>query len=270
MIKWLQSKSGLDERFTINHYIKCIFLNYDADVFMNTMKITEVTPFNNNIIPVKWWFIPDLKKLIRVKDGVAKHRNNDFNTEIMPLLKGNEDCWVWRDNLDTMYFHNKEYDFSFSKYKEPLDIEWDKCQTLLDSYSRGGFIVEDSKGNTYMKSNKTNRLIGQLMSIRNINKGGYEFVIGFCDAGEVVDTTTIVMSEIPFSLESALKRRGVYPNIKHSSYNIEDCLVVELNYTWSTSKDWHLSFVTVLDDYGIEDIGDISYYYSVVGEDEYD
>lgn len=270
MMKWLKNKSGTSESFSIQTYLNCIYNNWDAKRISESRKFNQIKPYNASVIPKKWWFIPDLKQLIRVKDGLAKHRNHQLNTDIMVLLNGDEDCFVWRDALDTSYLHNKPYEFTFSKYKESLHTEWDKCQTLLESYSRGGFLIEDDEGNTFLKSNSTNRVRGQLMSIRNLGKGGYEFVIGFSDAGEIIDATTIELDSIPFSLEGALKRRGVMPNLKHSSYNIDDCLVVSLNYTWTTDKDWHLSFHEVLDEEGIDFIDEVSYYYSVVGEDEHD
>jgi hypothetical protein len=110
-----------------------------------------------------------------------------------------------------------------------------------------------------------------MLSVRNIGKGGYEYVIGFSDGGEIVDATTIVMETVPYNLDGALKRRGVHANIRHAFHNIEDCLVVKLNHTWSPTDGWHLCFVDTESEMGIDDIDDITDYYAIVGEeDEHD
>ena len=48
------------------------------------------------------------------------------------------------------------------------------------------------------------------------------------------------------------------------NHEVEDCLVVKVNYTWSPTHDWHLKFDSVEDDMGIDDIDDINDYYTVV------
>ena len=139
---------------------------------------------------------------------------------------------------------------------------------MLDSYAKGGFLIHHET-NYYLKSNGTNTLYSQILTIQNLNKGGYEIVIGFSDAGEVVDTTTLTIDTLPFSLDNALKRRGVNANIRHTFHNVDECLVGKFNYTWSPDDGWHLKFIEVEDTMGVDGVDDILDYYAITGgEDE--
>jgi hypothetical protein len=107
------------------------------------------------------------------------------------------------------------------------------------------------------------------MTVRNLNKGGYEIVIGFSDAGEVVETTTHRMNELPLQLNEALLRRGVSASVRYAFQHVEDCLVAKFMYTWSPNEEWHLKFIEVENNKGESDVDDILDYFAVVGgEDE--
>tara|TARA_S200002703_G_scaffold147042_1_gene142536 strand:- start:152 stop:712 length:561 start_codon:yes stop_codon:yes gene_type:complete len=185
---------------------------------------------------------------------------------------------MWENPTGTGHWHSTNSQLPFSLYKEPMTHEWHESQVLLDSYAKGGFLIADESSIAYKESKKptyyllskgTNVLYAQILTIRNLDKGGYEIVIGFSDAGEVVDTTTHKLETLPFVLDNALKRRGVHPNIRFAFHKVEDCLVAKFNHTWSPDDGWHLKFVDVEDDMGIEDVDNILDYFTIVGgEDE--
>jgi len=266
MVKWLQKHSGLNHEYSFEEHINVIYYNISPSQIVTSTN-TKLESWDNTITPSKWWFITDCSKMMWLSNGVARNRNGTLNAKYMPLLNGKEECWVWDNPTGTGMWHSKDEDVSFSKYKEAMTHEWHESQVLLQSYAKGGFLITD-ENKYYLLTNGTNTLYGQMLSVRNIGKGGYEYVIGFSDGGEIVDATTIVMETVPYNLDGALKRRGVHANIRHAFHNIEDCLVVKLNHTWSPTDGWHLCFVDTENEMGIDDIDDITDYYAIVGDDD--
>ena len=45
----------------------------------------------------------------------------------------------------------------------------------------------------------------------------------FSDAGEVVETTTHRMNELPLQLNEALLRRGISASVRYAFQHVEDC-----------------------------------------------
>ena len=266
MIKWLQKHSGLGHEYSFEEHLNVIYYKISPSQIVASTN-TKLETWDNAVTPSKWWFITDCSKLIWLSNGVARNRNGTLNAKYTPLLNGKEECWTWQNPTDTNMWHSKDEDVAFSKYKEAMTHEWHESQILLQSYAKGGFLITDET-NYYLLTNGTNTLYGQMLSVRNINKGGYEFVIGFSDGGEIVDATTIVMEIIPFNLDGVLKRRGVHANIRHAFQNIDDCLIVKLNHTWSPNDGWHLCFVDTEDGMGIDEIDDITDYYAIVGDED--
>ena len=266
MLKWLKKHSQLEYgKYTFEEYMNVIFYNISPAKIVESSNV-KLQTWDSTVTPSKWWFITDCSKMFHVCKGIARNRNGTLNAKYMPLLNGDEECWVWENPLGTGMWHNEDIELSFSNYKEPITHEWHESQVLLQSYAKGGFLITD-ENNYYLLTNGTNTLYGQLLSVRNIGKGGYEFVIGFSDGGEIVDATAIIMEKLPFDLEVALKRKGLNVKARLAFHNIEDCLVVKLNYTWSPTDGWHLCFVDIENDMGIDDIDDITDYYAIVGDD---
>lgn len=277
LTKWLQRNSKLNAEHSFDIHLSVIFdglsVPQDAPTFQRLSSWEGGTPD-------RWWFVTDCATLKYVGDGLVRNRNGSLNVKYTPLLNSNTECWMWENPTGTGYWHSTNTELPFSLYKEPMTHEWYESQVLLDSYSKGGFLIahESNKSSAYKESKKptyyllskgTNVLYGQILTIRNLDKGGYEIVIGFSDAGEVVDTTTHRLETLPFVLDNALKRRGVHPNIRHAFHKVDDCLVAKFNHTWSPNDDWHLKFVDVEDDMGIDDVDDILDYFTIVGgEDE--
>jgi hypothetical protein len=265
MLKWLKKQSGLQQG-SFEEYMNVIFYNVSPTKIVESSN-AKLQSWDSTITPSKWWFITDCSKMFHVCKGIARNRNGTLNAKHMPLLNGDEECWVWENPLGTGMWHSEDIELSFSNYKEPITHEWHESQMLLQSYAKGGFLITD-ENNYYLLTNGTNTLYAQLLNVRNIGKGGYEFVIGFSDGGEIVDATTLLMDKIPYELEETLARRGIKANFRHAFHNIEDCLVVKLNHTWSPTDGWHLCFVDTESEMGIDDIDDITDYYAIVGDDD--
>jgi hypothetical protein len=183
---------------------------------------------------------------------------------------------MWENPLGTGHHHSTNDKLPFSSYKNAMDdkFHWHESQVLLDSYAKGGFLIahkinDEDNFSFFLLSKGSNTLYGQVMTIRNMNKGGYEIVIGFSDAGEVVETTTHRMNELPLQLNEALLRRGVSASVRYAFQHVEDCLVAKFMYTWSPNEEWHLKFIEVESNKGESDVDDILDYFTVVGgEDE--
>lgn len=275
--KWLRSESKLNTEQSFDIYLSVIFDG--LSVPQSAPSFQRLSSWEGGT-PDQWWFVTDCATLKYVGDGIVRNRNGTLNVKYTPLLNSKTECWMWENPMGTSHWHSTETPLPFSSYKEPMTHEWYESQVLLDSYAKGGFLIADKtktsygykeskKPTYYLLSKGTNVLYAQILTIRNLDKGGYEIVIGFSDAGEVVDTTTHRMKTLPFVLHNALKRRGVHPNIRHAFHKVEDCLVAKFNHTWSPDDDWHLKFVDVEDDMGIEDVDDILNYFTIVGgEDE--
>jgi len=265
MVKWLDKESKLNETYDFDTKLSVI---YDGlDVGMIDEDYEKLEAWASNDVPEKYWFVTDCSTLMFVKNGIVRWRNGKINTEYSIVTsKDNSSAWVWENPKQTGLWCSEDTGLSFATYKEPLDTSWIQSRMLLESYAKGGFLIHH-KNKYYLLTSGTNTLYAQVMTVQNLDKGGYEFVIGFVDGSEVVDTTTLVMELLPFELESALKRRKVYPNIRHAFHPIEDCLVVKLNFTWTVEKGWHIVFDSVEDSYGIDNIDDIAYFYSIVGDD---
>lgn len=274
-LKWIKLHSKLNGDYPVDVHLSVIF---------DGLKITnEIKPFPklqawDGGVPKKWWFITDCGTLKYIGGGVVRNRNGSLNTTLTPLLNSDVECWLWDNPTGTGYWHSADVVLPFSKYKNPMTHEWHESQILLESYSKGGFLIEHfeateykehKKSSFYLMSKGTNVLFAQVLSVRNMDKGGYEIVIGFNDAGEIVDTTTYVMAEMPFTLDSALRRRGVNVNVRYAYHTVTDCLVAKFIFTWTPTQNWHLKFVDVEDSMGISDVNDILDYYAIVGgEDE--
>ncbi len=262
---WLYRHSKLNAGHSFDIHLAVIF---------DGLQVTETqTPFKKleaweGEVPEKWWFVTDCATLKYVGDGIVRNRNGTLNPTFTPMLDSNAVCWTWENPTGTSHWHSHNTPLPFSKAKEPMTNEWHESQVLLESYAKGGFLIHHET-NYYLLTNGTNSLYAQLLTIQNLNKGGYEIVIGFSDAGEVVDATTHRIETIPFSLDNALKRRGVNANIRHAFQPIEQCLVGKFNYTWTPDGGWHLKFVDVEDTMGVDDVDDILDYFAMTGgEDE--
>ena len=266
MVKWLQLHSKLNHGYSFEEYMNVIFYKVSPTKIVESSNV-KLQTWDNTITPSKWWFITDCSKMFHVCKGIARNRNGTLNAKYMPLLNGDEECWVWENPLGTGMWHSEDIELSFSNYKEPITHEWHESQVLLQSYAKGGFLITD-ENNYFLLTNGTNTLYGQLLNVRNIGKGGYKFVIGFSDGGEIVDATTILMENLPYDLEVALKRKGLNVRSRLAFHNIEDCLVVKLNHTWSPTDGWHLCFVDIENEMGIDDIDDITDYYAIVGDSD--
>jgi hypothetical protein len=264
MVKWLKKHSELDQA-SFEEYMNVIFYGIKPSQIVASSS-NKLQSWDSTVTPSKWWFITDCSKMMSLSKGVARNRNGSLNAEHTLLLNGDEECWVWDNPLGTGKWHSEDIELSFSTYKKPMTQEWHESQVLLQSYAKGGFLITDET-NYYLLTNGTNTLYAQMLSVRNLGKGGYEFVIGFSDGGEIVDATTLLMDSIPYELDEGLKRRGVYANIRHTFHNIEDCLVVKLNHTWLPSDGWHLSYVCNENEMGVDDIDDITDFYAVVGDE---
>ena len=276
-LKWLRKHSELIGEYSFDVHLSVIF---------DGLKVTDdIKPFKRlepweGGVPDQWWFVTDCGTLKYVGGGIVRNRNGTLNTELTPMLDSDVECWMWRNPLDTGYNHSSKAILPFSSYKNPMteNFLWYESQVLLESYAKGGFLIahestteckENKKYDFYLLTKGTNVLYAQVMTIRNLNKGGYELVIGFNDAGEVVETTTHVLKELPFALDNALRRRGVNANIRHAFHPVEDCLVAKFKYTWSPNEEWHMKFVEVQDSMGIDEVDDILDYFAIVGgEDE--
>lgn len=265
MVKWLNKESKLNETYDFDTKLSVI---YDGlDVGMIDEDYEKLEAWTSNGVPKKYWFVTDCSTLMFVKNGIVRWRNGKINTEYSIVAsKDNLSTWVWENPKQTGLWCSEDAGLSFASYKEPLDTPWIQSRLLLESYAKGGFLIHH-ESKYYLLTNGTNTLYAQVLTVQNLDKGGYEFVIGFVDGSEVVDATTLVMELLPFELESALKRRKVYPNIRHAFHSIENCLVVKLNFTWTVEKGWHIIFDSVEDSYGIDNIDDIAYFYSIVGDD---
>lgn len=274
--RWLTRHSGLGREHSVDIHLSVIF---------DGLKVTESeTPFKRlepweGEVPDRWWFVPDCGTLKYVGGGIVRNRNGTLNPKFTALLDSEAECWMWENPMGTGHFHSSKDKLPFSLYKNHMadKFVWHESQVLLDSYAKGGFLIahetnsaykEDKKWEYYLLTKGTNVLYAQLLNVRNLDKGGYEFVIGFSDAGEVVDITTHRMKMLPFALDSALKRRKVMPNIRHAFHNIDDCLVAKFNYTWTPDESWHLKFVSVEESMGIDDVDDILDYITVVGGED--
>jgi len=276
-LKWLKLHSKLNGDYSFDVHLSVIF---------DKLKVTnDIKPFKRlepweGGVPDQWWFVTDCGTLKYIGGGIVRNRNGTLNTELTPMLDSNVECWMWRNPLDTGYNHSANVNLPFSSYKNPMteNFLWYESQVLLDSYAKGGFLIaheiesaykEPKKLAFYLLTKGTNVLYAQVMTIRNLNKGGYELVIGFNDAGEVVETTTHTMNELPFALDNALRRRGVNANIRHAFHPVNDCLVAKFKYTWTPNEEWHMKFVEVEDNMGMDDVDDILDYFAIVGgEDE--
>ena len=278
-IKWLTKHSGLGSEYGLDLHLSVI---YDGlKVTESDLQFKRLEPWESGV-PDNWWFVSDCGTLKYVGGGVVRNRNGTLNTKFTALLDSDAECWMWENPLGTGHFHTTKDKLPFSSYKNPMadQFVWHESQVLLDSYAKGGFLIaheskyssaykESKKWDYYLLTKGTNVLYAQLLTVRNMDKGGYEFVIGFGDAGEVVDTTTHRMNTLPFALDNALKRRGVRANIRHTFHNIDDCLVAKFNYTWTPDMEWHLKFVDVEESMGLDDVDDILDYMTIVGgEDE--
>ena len=277
ILKWLKLHSKLNGGYSVDVHMSVIFDGLEVTEDIKPFKRLE--PWNEGV-PDKWWFITDCGTLKYIGGGIVRNRNGTLNTKLTPLLNSDAECWMWEDALGTGYNHSANVSLPFSSYKNPMteNFLWYESQVLLDSYAKGGFLIAHEKKEAYKEHKKydfylltkgTNVLYAQVMTIRNLNKGGYELVIGFDDAGEVVDTTTHTIETLPFALDNALRRRGVNANIRHAFHPVEDCLVAKFNYTWTPNEEWHLKFVGVEDGMGIDDVDSILDYFAIVGgEDE--
>ena len=272
-LKWIKITSKLNGDYSVDVHLSVI---YDGLQISDDIKpFKRLEPWEGGV-PDKWWFVSDCGTLKYVGDGVVRNRNGTLNTELTILLDSDAECWTWENPLATGYFHSTKDKLPFSSYKNEMteNFLWHESQVLLDSYAKGGFLIahkinDEEEFSYYLLSKGSNALYGQVMTIRNLNKGGYEIVIGFSDAGEVVETTTHTMSELPLQLNEALLRRGISANVRYAFQHVEDCLVAKFMYTWSPNEEWHLKFVEVESSKGESDVDDILDYFAVVGgEDE--
>ena len=110
-------------------------------------------------------------------------------------------------------------------------------------------------------------MYAQALTVRKIKNIGYEFVIGFKDGMDVVDTCSFRMKELPFELQTSLKRKQLSLHNSHSLMDIPDGLVLSLVYTWSPSEGWHLRYDGTHDNMGVSDIDQVVDYHMLVGED---
>jgi hypothetical protein len=276
-LKWLKLHSKLNGDYPVDVHLSVIF---DGLIVTENIKpFKRLEPWSGGV-PDKWWFVTDCGTLKYIGGGIVRNRNGTLNTAFTPLLDSDAECWMWEDALGTGYNHSAKIQLHFSSYKNPMteNFLWYESQVLLDSYAKGGFLIahetttvfkERKKYDFYLLTKGTNVLFAQILTIRNLNKGGYEIVIGFDDAGEIVDTTTHKIDSLPFPLDNALKRRGVNANIRHAFHPVDDCLVAKFTYTWTPNEEWHLKFVEVEDGMGIDDVDSILDYFAIVGgEDE--
>jgi len=262
---WLYKHSKLNAGYSFDIHLSVIYDGLQVTESQTPFKKLEVW---DGEVPEKWWFVTDCATLKYVGDGIVRNRNGTLNPTFTPMLDSNAECWMWDNPTGTSQWHSHITPLPFSKTKEPMTNEWHEGQVLLESYAKGGFLIHH-ESKYYLKSNGTNTLYAQILTIQNLNKGGYEIVIGFSDAGEVVDATTLTIDTIPFSLDNALKRRGVNANIRHTFHNVNECLVGKFNYTWSPDDGWHLKFGEVEDAMGVDGVDDILDYYAITGgEDE--
>ena len=276
-LKWIKITSKLNGDFSIDVHFSVIFDGLQISDDIKPFKRLE--PWEGGV-PDKWWFVSDCGTLKHVGDRVVRNRNGTLNTKFTPLLDSDAECWMWENPLGTGHHHSTNDKLPFSSYKNAMDdkFHWHESQVLLDSYAKGGFLIAHEKTGAYKEtknwdyyllSKGSNTLYGQVMTIRNLNKGGYEIVIGFSDAGEVVETTTHRMNELPLQLNEALLRRGVSASVRYAFQHVEDCLVAKFMYTWSPNEEWHLKFIEVESNKGESDVDDILDYFAVVGgEDE--
>jgi hypothetical protein len=265
--KWLMSQSNLSHEFSLDIYLAVIYDGLKIENKSSAFK--KLQAWGGDDTPKKWWFITDCSTLNFIGDGLVRNRDGSLNPKYTPLLEDKSiECWMWENPLGTGCNHTVDVELPFSRYKEPMFHEWHESQVLLESYPKGGFLITH-ENNYYLYTNGTNILYGQLLSVRNLDKGGFEFVIGFNDAGEIVDVTTLRVDVIPFTVNNALKVRGVYANVRFMFQNIEDCLVAKFNYTWNPNNGWHLKLLDVENNMGIHDIDDILDYIAITGgEDE--
>jgi len=263
---WLYKHSKLNAGHSFDIHLSVIYDGLEVKEHHTPFKKLE--SWDGEEAPEEWWIVTDCATLKYVGDGMVRNRNGTLNTTFTPMLDSNAVCWMWENPTGTSHWHSHNTPLPFSKPKQAMNHEWHESQVLLDSYAKGGFLIHH-KTNYYLKSNGTNTLYSQILTIQNLNKGGYEIVIGFSDAGEVVDTTTLTIDTLPFSLDNALKRRGVNANIRHTFHNVDECLIGKFNYTWSPNDGWHLKFIEVEDTMGVDSVNDILDYYAITGgEDE--
>jgi len=260
MRAWFSKASGVDSTHGVDTQMAVIFDGLSVDKVSSSF--TKLSKWTGDV-PDSWWFIPDCGTLLYIGDRVVKERSGKINGELTPLVEGEVNCWCWSNPTGTGRRHSKDTVLPFSTYQEPMFHEWHESQVILDSYARGGFLIYH-EGNYTLLSNGSSVLYAQLSMIRKNADDKFELSLAFMDGDEAVAEDMIVLDNLTFELESALKRRGVSPRVKFVNHEVEDCLVVKVNYTWSPTHDWHLKFDSVEDDMGIDDIDDINDYYTVV------
>ena len=76
----------------------------------------------------------------------------------------------------------------------------------------------------------------------------------------------MMVENLPFELESALKRNSIPVQNSHTSHDIP-FVVVEVAYSWRAEDGWGWRYITTLDDASINEIDEYTTYISMVGVD---
>ena len=267
MRKWAVINSSISDGGTpIETLIDIAFNKIKGEVIINLPPFARLQRWLGSSEPENWWFVPNCATLLHLSKGVVRSRNGDVNTEYTPQMGDIEPCWSWVNQLQTKRHHTVNTEVPFSVYQEPMTLSWNESISLLNKYPKGAFIIFND-GTYHILTSGSIKLYAQALTVRKIKNIGYEFVIGFKDGMEVVDTCSFRMKELPFELQTSLKRKQLSLHNSHSLMDIPDGLVLSLVYTWSPSEDWHLRYDGTHDNMGVSDIDQVVDYHMLVGED---
>jgi hypothetical protein len=159
LTKWLQRNSKLNAEHSFDIHLSVIFdglsVPQDAPTFQRLSSWEGGTPD-------RWWFITDCAYIEVCRRWISDETAMEaLNVKYTPLLNSvilNVGCG--RTALGTGYWHSTNTELPFSLYKDPMTHEWYESQVLLDSYSKGGFLIahESNKSSAYKESQKTDLL----------------------------------------------------------------------------------------------------------------
>lgn len=211
------------------------------------------------VVPEQWWFVPDGSSLRWVDryDGeiIARHRTGEIDMEMTEELvsKSTDTRWVWRDK-DGFYVDESTKTVG----------EWTTAISLLQLYPRSMILIYRDNTFHYQTGNDIT-LYARVMGVRKL-AGGYQFKLGFRDGDEIVDTTTVDVHDIPFTIQSELRHMGIRYNYGRDWHDIDGCVVTSVSPKWTPEGGWGWTHLLYESEMGINDVSDVIDYQNIMGE----